>query len=97
MPLPRVLNPSHITRLRTNPRIPPNCWYYVACVTLSALNRPYEIPRVFRAAVDDVSERHGDDGGARVSRERQRAADRMREGLVRSAAVVGLPKVGLAA
>jgi hypothetical protein len=57
---------------------------------LSALNRPDEIPKVFNDAI-------GIDGGANGFKlqyeEQLTVARRMREGLVKSAAVVGLPKV----
>lgn len=73
-------------------------------MTLSALNQPDEIPAVYRAAVDDANARElGDESEGRLQDEtrkmahieRQKVVDRMRDGLVKSAAVVGLPKVCL--
>jgi hypothetical protein len=59
-------------------------------VTLSALNLPHEIPHIFRNAVGIEEEANG----SKLQHEEQlRIARRMREGLVKSAAVVGLPKV----
>lgn len=99
MPPPRALtcslSQSHVISLRYNRRIPPQCWYFIAGVTLSALNRPNEIPAVYRVAMDEVGgwKRGQDAKGEGRHQERQRIVDRMREGLVKSAAVVGLPKV----
>lgn len=81
--LPTVLTPALLTALRGNLALPRGSWYFVAGVTLSALNRPDEVPRVLQVALQD------EDGHAA----RLRVARRMREGLVKSMAVVGLPKV----
>lgn len=91
--LPAILSPSLLHSLRNNSRIPPGVWYYATAVTLSALNRPDEIPRVFESAIADDSidqvagSRSPDSSSPQLS-----VARRLRESLVKSAAIVGLPK-----
>ena len=88
-----VITPALLAALRSHPQLPRHSWYFVAGVTLSALNRPDEIPSVFTYAIE-----HGIDGAAAATRppehdERLVIARKLREGLVKSAAIVGLPKV----
>jgi len=83
MALPTLVTPALLTALRGNVALPRGSWYFVAGVALSALNRPDEVPRVLQAALEGEGEHAA----------RLRVARRMREGLVKSAAVVGLPKV----
>ncbi|KAF2419605.1 hypothetical protein EJ08DRAFT_702784 [Tothia fuscella] len=80
--LPSIVTPALLTSIRTHPLLPRHTWYYITSVTLSCLNRPDEIPTVFKHAVEDESR----------EAEQLRIIRRMREGLVKSAAVVGLPK-----
>jgi hypothetical protein len=62
-------------------------------VTLSCLNRPDEIGKVWEWAVENGAD---DNAGAKMAElEQLKTVRRVREGLVKSAAVVGLPKVGL--
>ncbi|KAE9988957.1 hypothetical protein EG327_003171 [Venturia inaequalis] len=93
--LPAIITPALLKKIRGHPRLPRDCWYIVSSVTLSCLNRPDEIPKVLRGAL-------GEDGdgcgvGERADRgmghdEQLRIARRMREGLVKSSAICGLPK-----
>ncbi|KAL8921715.1 MAG: hypothetical protein Q9208_005645 [Pyrenodesmia sp. 3 TL-2023] len=77
------LLPSLLPSLRATPNLPPQSWYLIAGVTLSTLNRTADIPHVFHHAIEQ-------DG---VSAEQRLAiARRMREALVKAAAVGGLPK-----
>jgi hypothetical protein len=68
-------------------------------VTLSCLNRPDEIGKLWEWAVENGGGadrgREGEGaGGVRMGEDEQlRTVRRVREGLVKSAAVVGLPKV----
>lgn len=79
----KTLLPSLLTSLRSTPNLPPQSWYLIAGVTLSTLNRPADIPHVFHHAIEQ-------DG---VSAEQRLAiARRMREALVKTAAIGGLPK-----
>lgn len=95
-----IMTPSLLhTLLHSHPQLPKSVWYIVCSVTLSALNRPEEIATVFRVAVgidedDAPAEEHRvkdvltHDGQLRIAR-------RIREALIKSAAVLGVPKVRL--
>ncbi|KAI9866419.1 MAG: hypothetical protein M1813_001541 [Trichoglossum hirsutum] len=85
--LPALLTPSLLHSIRTHTHLPKNAWYFIAGVTLSILNRADEIPRVFRWAIEEV-----EGVGEGKQNERLWVARRMREALVKSVAVGGLPK-----
>lgn len=99
---PPIITASLLASLRSAP-CPPQVWYYVTAVTLSTLNRPDEISKVLHSALKeqentlDTSSRGIVNGGAIASGDETHGrqldvARRMRESLVKSAAVVGLPK-----
>lgn len=72
-----------LSSIRRNPSLPPHSWYLIAGVTLSALNRPDDIPNVFQNALEL-------DGGSTQSQ--ICIARRMREALIKSAQIGGLPR-----
>ena len=76
--------------LRKQPSLPRNTWYFIAGTTLSALNRPEEIPAVYNYAIENLK---NDSHDATSLEERLHVARRLREALVKSTAVCGLPKV----
>ncbi|KAF2461547.1 AhpD-like protein [Lineolata rhizophorae] len=86
-----VITPAFLSALRSHPHLPTHSWYFIAGVTLSAINRPDEIPTVFNYALE-----HGvgpaPESSKPAAAEQLQIARRLREGLVKSAAVVGLPK-----
>ena len=91
---PPILTPSYLLRLSTHPILPRHTWYLITSVTLSMLNRPDEIPNVLTHAFS-----HGAGGPGVTPRpivemeEQLLVARRMREGLLKGAAIGGLPKV----
>jgi hypothetical protein len=89
MGLPAVITPGLLSAIRSTPRLPSNTWYLLAATALSTLNRPDEIPKVFNHAIE-----HG--GGAKDTKpskdEQLQIARRTREALVKSSAIIGLPK-----
>lgn len=89
MGLPSVVTPALLSAIRSSPRLPANTWYMLAATALSTLNRPDEIPKVFSHALE-----HG--GGAKDTKpspdEQLQIARRTREALVKSSAIIGLPK-----
>jgi hypothetical protein len=89
MGLPSVITPGLLSAIRSTPRLPSNTWYLLAATALSTLNRPDEIPKVFNHAIE-----HG--GGAKDTKpskdEQLQIARRTREALVKSSAIIGLPK-----
>lgn len=78
---PPSLTPRLLDTLRTQPGMPGDMWYAVVATTLCVLNRPEDIPDVFRHAV-------AADAAAGVS-----IARRLREALLKTSAIGGLPKV----
>ena len=91
-PTPLVLTPQFLNHLKTHKALPQNSWYFIAGVTLSALNLSHEIPKILTHALEDGP--GPPDKPASGSKDDQRyIARRLREGLIKSAAVVGLPKV----
>ena len=89
-PVPGVITPALLSSIRKHPNLPSNTWYFIAATTLTLLNRPDEIPKVYRCAIGSGLD-HGDlspglDERVIISR-------RMREALVKAAAVGGVPKV----
>lgn len=94
--LPAVLTPSLLSSIRAHPHLPQHTWYFIAGVTLSVLNRPDEIPKVFSYALEHgVDAAYDKELGQKelAHAEQLRIARKLRESLVKSAAIVGLPKV----
>lgn len=89
--LPSIITPALLSRIRSHPQLPKHSWYIVSSVTLSCLNRPDEIPKILRGAIGEHEE--GKAGGGLIHEEQLKIARRMREGLVKSSAICGLPKV----
>lgn len=85
-----IMTPAFISAIRRQPNLPRNVWPLIAATTLSVLNRPDEIPKVYTHAIQHgqgaVDAKPGDEEQLAISR-------RMREALVKSAAIGGLPKV----
>jgi hypothetical protein len=88
--LPSIITPSLLHSLRTYPNLPSNTWYFITGVTLSILNRPDEIPKVFQHAMEKAPLQPGQ---ALKHDEQLMIARRLREALVKAAAIGGLPKV----
>lgn len=92
MTLPTIMTEAFVSALRKHPVLPRHTWYFVSGVTLSALNRPEEISTVYKHAIErgvgsyDTVPSH--DEKLEISR-------KMREALIKSAAICGLPKVGI--
>jgi len=93
-PLPKLLTLSYLSSVRAYPGLPKNTWYFIAGVTLSTLNRPEEIGSLLSYALEKGVGPQ-DDGPMQDEKEKMLVARRMREALVKSIAIVGLPKVYL--
>lgn len=100
--LPSPLTPRMLDTLRTQPGMPADMWYAVAATTLCVLNRPEDIKAVYRhAAAADAAAGPGQGpgpgagtAGAVADHARQlRIARRLREALLKTSAIGGLPKV----
>ncbi|KAL9110002.1 MAG: hypothetical protein Q9227_005341 [Pyrenula ochraceoflavens] len=89
MTLPSIITPTLLASIRTKPFLPPNSWYFITAATLSILNRPDEIPRVFRYALENDC---GNGNDQIQHRERLNVARKLREALIKAAPIGGLPK-----
>ncbi|KAL2268540.1 hypothetical protein VTJ83DRAFT_3386 [Remersonia thermophila] len=84
---PAIITPALLSSLRAHPNLPAHTWYFIAAVTLSQLNRPDEIPKVYLHAL-----RTTPDGLTPSHDEKLQISRRMREALVKAAAVGGVPR-----
>ncbi|KAI5458404.1 AhpD-like protein [Mariannaea sp. PMI_226] len=83
-----IMTPALINYIRRQPHLPRNSWYFIAATTLSSLNRPDELPKIYSHALEEESsatEVNGNEYYLLVSR-------RIREALIKSSAVGGMPK-----
>ncbi|KAL0932993.1 carboxymuconolactone decarboxylase [Colletotrichum truncatum] len=84
-----VASPTLIASIRNRPHVPRQAWYFIAATTLTVLNRPDEIPRIYNHVMkhgvgpDDLEP--GPDEQITISR-------KLREALIKASAVGGLPK-----
>ncbi|KAK4227059.1 hypothetical protein QBC38DRAFT_205613 [Podospora fimiseda] len=81
--LPAIITPTLLSSLRSHPNLPAHTWYCIAATTLSQLNRPDEIPKVYQFALQNAPPDR---------EEKLRISRRIREALVKAAAVGGVPK-----
>lgn len=91
-PLPQIVTPALLAAIRKYPKLPQHTWYLITATTLSVLNRPDEIPFVYRYALDHDA---GAFDSTHVHEEKLRISRRMREALIKAAAIGGLPKVSI--
>lgn len=90
-PLIPIITPALLASLRKHPALPPRCWYFIAASALTILNRPDEIPKIYKDAIDKG---HGPANDSPGLEEQLTISRRMREALVKTTAIGGLPKVG---
>ena len=84
-----IVTPTLLSSIRQTPQLPPSTYYLLAATALSTLNLPHEIPSVFTHAIT-----HGPsskDTKPSIA-EQLLIARRTREALVKSSAIIGLPK-----
>lgn len=98
-PPPALLTPDLLDTLRSHKHLPDDVWYIVVATTLAILNRPEEIQTVYRHAVAPQANNKNNGGVALTlaltdDDEQLRIARRMREALLKTSAIGGLPKVG---
>ena len=93
--LPAIATPALLSSIRAHPQLPLHTWYFITGVTLSVLNRPDEIPKVFQYALEKGVGRA--DSKPPRHEEQLEVARKMREALVKMAPIGGLPKACLIA
>lgn len=94
--LPTALTPRLLDTLRSQPGLPGDVWYAIVATTLCILNRPEDIQGVYRHAVaaDAGAGPGAGTADAVADHARQlRIARRLREALLKTSAIGGLPKV----
>ncbi|KPM43538.1 hypothetical protein AK830_g3006 [Neonectria ditissima] len=84
-----VLTPGLLAAIRKQPNLPRNSWYFITATTLSILNRPDELPKVYTHAIDEDIDTTG---GTAKQENHLRVSRRMREALIKASAVGGMPK-----
>ncbi|KKA29154.1 hypothetical protein TD95_003525 [Thielaviopsis punctulata] len=84
-----IITPTLLSAIRTQPHLPTNTWYLITATALSMLNRPDEIPKVYTYA---LSHGPGAVDSPLKETEQLNMTRRMREALVKSAPIGGLPK-----
>ncbi|MCJ1235300.1 hypothetical protein MMC14_003267 [Varicellaria rhodocarpa] len=89
MILPSLITPALLSSIRRHPQLPSHSWYFIACVTLSMLNRPDEIPKVFNHVIERGA---GNVDSAPGHEEKLKIARKTREALVKLAPIGGLPR-----
>lgn len=89
-----VVTSELLDTLRSQPHLPDDIWYLVIAVTLCVLNRPEEIQTVYKHAVGPGHGTVGlQNGAALPDQEQLRIARRLREALLKTSAIGGMPKV----
>lgn len=84
IPSEKIATNDFLDQLCSTEELPEDTWYFIAAVALSTLNKPGEIADILQFAI--AGHKHD---------EQVRIASRIREALIKSAPVVGLPKVDL--
>ncbi|KEZ46679.1 hypothetical protein SAPIO_CDS0517 [Scedosporium apiospermum] len=77
-----IITPALLSTIRRYPNLPRNTWYFVAATTLSIINRPDEIPHIYKHALDEPT-----DSGPGLE-EQLAITRRIREALIKSAAAI---------
>ncbi|KAL3428109.1 carboxymuconolactone decarboxylase [Phlyctema vagabunda] len=89
MPPASVVSPSLLASIKKHPHLPQHTWYFITVTTLCMLNRPEEIPAVYKYALECDYETLD----LKLLLEKQlKISRRMRESLIKASAVGGIPK-----
>lgn len=92
--LTNPITPRLLETMRSQPGMPSDMWYAVVATTLCVLNRPQEIQAVYRHAVAAADHPGAGTAGAVADHARElKIARRLREALLKTSAIGGLPKV----
>jgi len=89
---PSIITTNLLSTLRETPHLPPSTWYLLAATTLSTLNLPHLIPQVFTHAIEHTHAPSASTETKPIISEQLLIARRTREALVKSSAIIGLPK-----
>ena len=92
-PLPAIITPGLLDTLRSQENLPGDVWYIVVAATLCILNRPEEVQTVYKHAVAQDHSGQGRNGLSPADPEQLRIVRRLREALLKTSAIGGMPKV----
>ena len=90
---PPILTADLMNSIREHPTLAPHTWYIIAATTLTTLNRPDEVARIYEHAITFGSK---STVSGTEHEEQLTILRRMREALIKTSAVVGVPKVCVA-
>ncbi|EFX01450.1 putative carboxymuconolactone decarboxylase [Grosmannia clavigera kw1407] len=76
-----IMTPEFLEAIASQRDLPKYTWYFIASTVLCVLNRPQEIQRVYLYAIEHAS-----------NEEQLHVSRRMRDALIKTAAVGGMPK-----
>lgn len=89
-----IITTELLDSLRSQPHLPDDVWYLVIATTLCVLNRPEEVQLVYNYAIGPGHGTGGLRNGVALSdREKLRIVRRLREALLKTSAIGGMPKV----
>ncbi|KAJ4389490.1 hypothetical protein N0V93_006959 [Gnomoniopsis smithogilvyi] len=92
-PSDRLITAELLDTLRSQPHLPVDIWYLVIATTLCVLNRPEEIQPVYNHVVGPGHGLPGLQNGVGLSDQEQlRIVRRLREALLKTSAIGGIPK-----
>jgi len=77
-----ILNPNTLDSIKSHDSLPADSYYFILAVTVAALNRSEEL----KMLLDDACK-------GKSQQEQYRIVKRIREALIKSAPVIGLPKI----
>ncbi|CAI4212939.1 unnamed protein product [Parascedosporium putredinis] len=86
-----IVTPALIATIRRYPNLPRHSWYFVAATTLSIINRPDEITQIYKYALNNGLDQDQVDSTPNIE-EQLAISRRIREAIIKSAAIGGLPK-----
>lgn len=90
-----IVTPALIATIRRYPNLPRHSWYFVAATTLSIINRPDEITQIYKYALNNGGLDQDQVDSTPNIEEQLAISRRIREAIIKSAAIGGLPKVCL--
>ncbi|KAM0354152.1 hypothetical protein ACHAPU_001187 [Fusarium lateritium] len=90
MALTPILTPTLLAAIRNQPNLPRNSWYFITATTLSAINRPDEVPNVLKNIIEESLD--ASDNSISGRNEQLHITRRIREALVKASAVAGMPR-----
>lgn len=90
MALPNPSATAFLDALRSQPDLPDDVWYLITATALCILNRPEHIPAIYTHAI--ATHASSSSSSSPAEQEQLRIARRLREALLKTSAIGGMPK-----